>query len=185
MTGAGSTLPCKRRDNARKQPHTRKVVHVYDIKLVSCSCKRRGNTRKQPTVFSNATEKPTRTKNWTKKSRKDQTMIFPFTSIEFKNCRYNIMRAKFVIMIQLKENNQLKFPSAWPIEPVKSSTGGHTVLFHISKFQTQKKVKSSTGGHTVLFHISKFQTQIFFWEKSAIDKKCEGTETKQCMPRFF
>jgi hypothetical protein len=83
-------------------------------------------------------------------------MIFPFTSIEFKNCRYNIMRAKFVIMIQLKENNQLEFPSAWPIEPVKSSTGGHTVLFHISKFQTQ----------------------IFFWEKSAIDKKCEGTETK-------
>jgi hypothetical protein len=50
----------------------------------------------------------------------------------------------------------LEFPSAWPIEPVKSSTGGHTVLFHISKFQTQ----------------------IFFWEKSAIDKKCEGTETK-------
>jgi hypothetical protein len=35
--GAGSTLPCKRRGNARKQPHTRKVVHVYDIKLVSCS----------------------------------------------------------------------------------------------------------------------------------------------------
>jgi hypothetical protein len=110
-----------------------------------------------PTVFSNATEKPTRTKKLDKKfSRKYQTMIFPFTSIEFKNCRYNIMRAKFVIMIQLKENNQLEFPSAWPIEPVKSSTGGHTVLFHISKFRTQ----------------------IFFWEKSAIDKKCEGTETK-------
>jgi hypothetical protein len=103
-----------------------------------------------PTMFSNATEKPTRTKKLDKKiSRKDQTMIF-------QNCRYIIMRAKFVIMIQLKENNQLEFPSAWPIEPVKSSTGGHTVLFHISKFQTQ----------------------IFFWEKSAIDKKCEGTETK-------